>query len=517
MREDEENKKCLKDLCLTNPSYDKMRIEQTKGDLLEDSYKWILGHSDFNRWRYDDQCRLLWIKGDPGKGKTMLLCGIINELKSTPADSLLSFFFCQGTDTRINNSRAVLRGLIYLLLEQQPSLLSHVREKYDHAGRSLFEDANAWVALSEIFKSILQDPSLKSTYFIIDALDECVTGLPELLEFTAQNSFTSSRVKWIVSSRNWPNIEERLETAAQKVRLCLELNAESVSNAVSIYIQHKVDRLAQQKKYDNDIRHSVQEYLSENANNTFLWVALVCQNLEKISRRKTLSMLKVFPPGLGSLYKRMMEQICSLEDDDVQLCKGILALVTIVYRPITVTELVSLVESLTHLSDDSESLYEVIGLCGSFLTIRENVVYFVHQSAKDYLIKHTKSDIFPHGYAEGHRIIASRSLRAMSTTLRRDIYSLQDPGCSIAEVKSPDPDPLTPIRYACVYWIDHLCEIESGHDEFGLGNNGKISVFLKEHFLHWLEALSLMRSMPSAVAAIRKLENLLNVRIHSYL
>lgn len=74
----------------------------------------------------------------------MLLCGIIDELlKSKDHTYLLSFFFCQATDSRINSATAVLRGLIYLLVLEQPSLISHVREKYDHAGRDLFEDANA--------------------------------------------------------------------------------------------------------------------------------------------------------------------------------------------------------------------------------------------------------------------------------------------------------------------------------------------------------------------------------------
>ena len=70
---------------------------------------------------------------------------------------LLSFFFCDATDVRINNATAVLRGLIYLLVDQQPSLIRHIREKYDHARKELFEDANAWIALSEIFANILQD------------------------------------------------------------------------------------------------------------------------------------------------------------------------------------------------------------------------------------------------------------------------------------------------------------------------------------------------------------------------
>jgi hypothetical protein len=274
--------------------------------LLEDSYRWILENSDFQRWRDDQQSRLLWIKGDPGKGKTMLLCGIINELeKSMSKTGILSYFFCQATDSRINHATAILRGLLYLLLNQQPSLVSHVQKKHDHAGKALFEDANAWTALCEIFTNILRDPNLNNTYLIIDALDECQIDLPKLLDFIVQQSPVSSRIKWIVSSRNWPNIEERLERAGHKVRLCLELNPESVSTAVGSFIQYKVSQLAEGKKYDSKTRDAILDYLSLYADGTFLWIALVCQNLEKIPRWKAVSKLGTFPPGLDSLYERI--------------------------------------------------------------------------------------------------------------------------------------------------------------------------------------------------------------------
>jgi hypothetical protein len=198
-------KACTKDLRLTDPYDDKNRIEDTKGGLLEDSYCWVVKNPEYQQWRNDQQSRLLWIKGDPGKGKTMLLCGIINEFeKSLSKSNLLSYFFCQATDSRINNGIAVLRGLIYMLIKQQPFLLSHVLNKYEEAGKLLFEDANAWVALCDILTNILNDPNLQSTYLVVDALDECTDGLPALLDFVVQTSSTSSRIKWLVSGRNWP-------------------------------------------------------------------------------------------------------------------------------------------------------------------------------------------------------------------------------------------------------------------------------------------------------------------------
>jgi NACHT domain/Heterokaryon incompatibility protein (HET) len=508
-----EDQECIQHLRLTDPRDDKKRIEETKGGLLGDSYCWILDNEEFRQWRDDKHSQLLWIKGDPGKGKTMLLCGIIKELeKSMSKTNLLSYFFCQATDSRINNATAVLRGLVYLLVDQQPSLIFHLRKKHDHAGKTLFEDANAWIALSEIFINILQDPSLNNTYLIIDALDECVTDLPKLLDFVVEKSSVSPRVKWIVSSRNWPDIEEQLERAGHKVRLCLELNAESVSTAVGIYIRHKVLQLAQRKKYDDKTRDAVLDHLFLNANNTFLWVALVCQNLEKIPRWKTLAKLNAFPLGLDSLYERMVEQICN--SDNADICKRILASIAIVYQPITLKELTSLVEMLEDMSDDLESLGEIIGHCGSFLTIREGTIYFVHQSAKDYLFTKVFDEIFPSGRGEAHYVVFSRSLQVISRTLRRDIYSLCALGYPIERVKQPDPDPLAVSRYSCIYWVDHLCDWNSNsytNHKVDLQDGGIVDVFVRKKYLYWLEALSLCRSMSKGVLSMAKLEALIQV------
>ena len=209
----------------------------------------------------------------------------------------------------------------------------------------------------------------------------------------------------------------------------------------------------------------------------------------------------------------MLEQIRN--SDNADLCKRILASIAIVYQPITLKELTSLVEMLEDMSDDLESLGEIIGLCGSFLTIREGTIYFVHHSAKDYLVEHTSAEIFLDGRTEEQQRIVSQSIKAMDKALQRDIYNLRHPGCSIDKVEHPDPDPLAPIRYACVYWVDHLCEIKSSHNKVGLYDNGTIDVFLRKHFLYWLEALSLMKSISNSVFAIAKLIGLLTVSCHS--
>lgn len=91
--EEDKDQQCLKDLRVTDPRMDKKDIEERKGGLLRDSYAWVRQHANFKRFRNDGASQLLWMKGDSGKGKTMLLCRIIDDLER---DSSVSpfYFFC---------------------------------------------------------------------------------------------------------------------------------------------------------------------------------------------------------------------------------------------------------------------------------------------------------------------------------------------------------------------------------------------------------------------------------------
>jgi hypothetical protein len=80
------------------------------------------------------------------------------------------------------------------------------------------------------------------------------------------------------------------------------------------------------------------------------------------------------------------------------------------------------------------------------------------------------------------------------------MWNLQDPGSTVKNV--PDPDPLASIGYSCVFWVDHLCKADHRNE---LSDDGAIFDFLREHFLHWLESLSLINKLSDGVLSIRKL------------
>ncbi|KAH5348537.1 hypothetical protein HBI49_198020 [Parastagonospora nodorum] len=396
------SEKCIQDIRLTDPS--------------------------FEQWHHDPLSRLLWIKGDPGKGKTMLLCGVVNELEKTSRGATVSYFFCQAADSRISSVTAVLSGLLVLLLSQHPSLIHHARAK-----------------------------DLPTTYLIIDALDECTTDLPKLLDFIMKQSTKHTCVRWLVSSRNLPRIEEKLHFADSKMRLSLEVNAFSVTNAVAM-----------------------------------------------TSKWNVLNKIGSFPPGLTPLYRRMLRQIS--ESDDHELCKLVLATVTLAYRPLALEEVVALNKQLQDIGDDTDLVQQLISRCGSLLTIQSGLFYFVHQSAKDFILAEGVQEVFPSGKDHVHRIFLTRSIETMSKDLRRDIYSLADLGCGIEEVTKPDTDPLVASRYSCVYWVDHLC-----NSNLETLDKDSVDAFLRNKYVYWLEALSLEVSMIKGVISMEKLHSLFQV------
>ena len=182
-----------------------------------------------------------------------------------------------------------------------------------------------------------------------------------------------------------------------------------------------------------------------------------------------------------------------------QRCKNVLAATFLAHRPLSLSELVVVAGLPAKINPRT-----IVDRCGSFLTIKDETVYLIHQSAKDYLGDNYTTRLQPAGIAQGHMDIGIRAIDAMSSMLRRNMYNL-DLGFKPENMTPPDPDPLAPIRYSCVFWADHLCSLNSSRFLGELTKDGKVFGFLKECFLRWLESLSLIGQLSSGLLAIRKI------------
>jgi hypothetical protein len=202
-------------------------------------------------------------------------------------------------------------------------------------------------------------------------------------------------------------------------RLQLELNATAITEAVHYFIEHKVKEFADEKRLKDDMRTKLYEYLVANADDTFLWVALVYEELAKldVAPRHILQVARSFPSGLTNLYERMM--VVVRQSRDKKFCEAVLALSAVAIRPLTLLEIATLDGRLEDVSEDPEAINDIARSCGSFLTIREDTVHLVHQSARDYLIQ--DSEIFPLGTTQQHYEIFLNSLNTIHRKLHRNM------------------------------------------------------------------------------------------------
>ncbi|KAJ4141740.1 hypothetical protein NW768_000957 [Fusarium equiseti] len=501
--QNDEDRDCLRALHVTDPRLDKQRIQIQKRGLQPELCDWIFTSTAYEQFMADNSKRILWINGLPGKGKTMLACGIIDGLRRSLRP--LAFFFCEGSAAKDNLSgeTAVIRGLIYMLLDYQPSLMSIMRPHYDKMGEKLFHNHNSSIILVQILTEMLQDPCLHEAIVVIDALDEC-SGRSSLIDVINDLS-QSCPAQWILTSRPWPEIKTELSGAQGIISLSLEDEKESVSKAVKSYIDTTVDRLVKRWGDDADLKTTIAEYMYSQAGNTFLWVSLVCKRLasSRISKRCVMDVLKSLPDTLDKLYDEMLVRIVDSVEKDRLI--QILATVCISYRPLTPAELATLMDDTKE-----DDVADAIDWCGSFLDCQNDGIFLVHQSAREFLVNKNPSKIFPKGLEFQHHSVFLKSLEALSTLLKRDIYQLGNPGLSSAQISTPDPDLLAPIRYSCVYWVDHLksskLQYETGDHE--LGDDGLVHRFFRTKYLNWLEALSILCRLSEGILAVHKLEAL---------
>jgi hypothetical protein len=522
MRIDTENRKYLDDLFVVDPQHDMTTIESKKDKLLDAAYNWILGtpaYKAFTNWNPEESAlppyRLLWIKGHAGTGKTMLLIGIIRELSKQLAllAPHISHFFCQGTVKTRNSATAILRSLMWMLLLQQPHLITGLREKFKVPLPKLFEDESAFSTLSDAFESTLED--LRSpVYFIVDALDECDRanqGLGKLIKLISTSLTRSDKVRWLVSSRPMVDVLAKLNIA--DISGIVDLDAQSLDGPVDAYINHKLSTLEGRDGYDPDTLRAVSDEIYGRAEKTFLWVALVFKALDEededlnpVHGSYAPEIVKEIPPGLSDLYDHMMTRIEKGKRRDPQYCKNVLLAATLAYRPLSLREL-AVLAGLRPKSDPEPQT--IVNQCGSFLATNEETVSLIHQSAKDYLDKNHKSRLQPGGIAQGHTDITRRSIDAMST-LKIDIYDLRQYGFQSKDITPPEEDPLARIRYSCVFWLNHLRDaIKENPENNKLCNLG--FDFLKVHLLHWLESLSLLHKLSDGIISVRELLNVVQV------
>ncbi|RFU29581.1 hypothetical protein B7463_g6767, partial [Scytalidium lignicola] len=240
------------------------------------------------------------------------------------------------------------------------------------------------------------------------------------------------------------------------------------------------------------------------------WFDPACQLTKVLEYRSKAQQSEM--DKLDATYRPILDQLIvggskAAKRSLVDEFKTVVGPIVLLAEPLSISSLARLLEI------PKRSIYRRLGSLHSVLSVPDSLEYPVrmfHLSFRDFLVDSSKQKTNPFwiNEAETHCRIAIRCQELLDSSghLKKDICGLEKPGINHSSIDPEAIDLCLPIdiRYACQYWVYHL--EQSGAR---LTDSHQAYIFLKCHFLHLLEALSLLGKLSESVAMIRSLQALI--------
>ncbi|GAB1205469.1 hypothetical protein APSETT445_004145 [Aspergillus pseudonomiae] len=495
-------------------------------------------------WSNDAQGEpILWLQGMAGTGKSTIARTVASAFyngtsllgqETLPSEACLggSFFF-DHRDEDCRNPRKLFptlaRGLVEVLPEIQQSLCDGIRSHHATYAQSL---DTQWKHLIFNPLKMLKTALPVTILFVLDALDECQAGtredqddISDILALLSQvRELNTVRVRVLITSRPETHIRYRFSEIPEGIRdetVCKirRLDGEEVT-------ADDITRLVEYRLWEIRRKHDLPrnwpgeeriEQLAEKADGLFIYAATVCRFLSTANRKTIEDRLGRILAGdvgetakesLDGMYTRILQVVLTGEVDNDQamsdLFKQVVGPILVLSRPLSIIALSRLIE--VELSDTRwlmEHLYSVLEMPQG----DHGPIQLLHLSFRDFLLasQRCKDSHFWIDEKQSHRNLYQHCLKVMSNTLRRDICCLEDPGIHVTDIKPSVVHEFLPeqVQYACSHWLDHLQQ-----SDIVASNDARLYDFLRTHFVHWLEAMTVMGSIPIAIMILNNLTTL---------
>lgn len=409
---------CVRHLLLVDPRESKDMLKARKGARVHGTCEWFLSRSELESWQRSSSPRtsIFWLYGHPGTGKSTLTIHLVEALEEQFRHGnhpLLAYFFCDNTSKDQNTATAVLRGLLYQLCMLRPVVLAQILlPEYGAKGVKLFDSFQSlWHVFDTVVNTITDE-----VVIIIDALDECDQTSQHLLLQKFEHH--CSRVRFFITSRPYPAIREVLEDyVAKDLSSFTQIEAD-----INLFISDKVSKLALRKKYTPRLRKEVTDLLTSRAEGTFLWIGLACAEMQRLSARAGLDLLKCLPSGLNFIYQRLFERAItdSIEAQErTEDITNILKFVAVAIVPMTVGQLSSACKLYQDEPERERDLFtrEKIEACRFMVVVDDKYVRLLHKSVKDFLFG-SITDHFP-SLLIAHADLAHRCVAHLIESFRK--------------------------------------------------------------------------------------------------
>ena len=404
------------DAIFTHNEYERALIAHVEG-----TCTWILHRKVFHNWIDQNSSssvgKILWIRGYPGFGKTVMAASLTRELEQT---MLAASFFCFFGDERKRQPLSILRSWIAQLVQSSDDALKLAKEPYLLKKLPKATETDLW----SLFKRLCV--GLGRFALILDGFDECVDEQIEtrshvLLDArqrfvkNLEESIENTDVLVLILSRESSELRNRYRRNLETISTLLswsqyEISREDTYDDIQSYAKVVVEQRLPRKS--EELKQDIAERLVRKSHGMFLYISRIqARIMSSMGATKLRSLIDKVPSGLDEAYERDLERIIALEEDDKERALAILRWTLFARFPLTVRELT---EALLVPMNENEPLAaafpsedlpdewnedyineQIIGLCGSLVDLRgaeaqrpikDQTVNFVHYTIKEYLV-----------------------------------------------------------------------------------------------------------------------------------
>ncbi|KAM0293687.1 hypothetical protein ACHAPM_011557 [Fusarium culmorum] len=499
-------------------------LPNTRQELLDDVDYWI---GDPN------SKTVYWLNGMAGTGKSTIARTVAHS-RSKRGDLGASFFFKRGEMDR-GNLNKLISTLAHQLALSTPGVALFIKKALDN------NPAVVGKSVKEQFEKLIQEPLSEATttattppsvVMVIDALDECdqEADIKLLINIFSQAKTLRPHLRVFLTSR--PELPIRLgfsEVQGSYQDLVLhEIPAQIVEHDIVVFLNDEFKKIrhdfnmtvSDERKLPLDWpgRPTVQS-LAQMAVPLFIFAATVCRFIGDRRRSPQRRLQTVLGHGkrshgsqLDQTYAPILRsQITSLPKEEreeiIRDFRVIVGSIVTLASPLSVIALSCLIDVPPEAVDERlDALHSVL----SIPLERTIPVRLLHLSFRDYLI--TEESEFQVDKKHIHQSLAKHCLRIMRGGLQKNICGLSFPGMrrSAVDLRQLEKSMPSQLQYACMHWAYHQME-----DNPNLDDDNEVYDFLTTHFLHWLEAMSLLGRVEECLDSLRSLARWLEVEGHS--
>lgn len=475
------------------PDEDLESLDATK---LGGSCEWFTRGENFQTWQesHSQSYPYFWLNAQQTAGKSVMAAHVIRVLESVNAN--YSYYFFKHNDRSKTTLSGCLRSLAYQMslsdirISQKILLLKEESVRLD-----LKNELAIWRKL--FIDGIFEIPQDRPYFWVVDGLDESTS--PVNIMSLLSKGCNGFPLKVFMTSRPTSDIVRDVSLLDGFVHIC-EIAAQDTQQDIELYLEANMKALP---LVDDLSRQSVTKTILEKSGGSFLWVALVLEELRTaFSSNDIQQILSVVPPGMDPLYQRALNMI-SQTNRGKHIIKAILSWTVCALRPLTLEELEFALE--LDLKEKGIALEKFIASnCWQFVQVEGGKVSLIHDTVRVFLLREDLESEFAVNKIASHSRIVDICLLYLSSDQMKPPRSQKLLHLYQSKIKKRSPF----VKYASQFFSQHLRRSNTRD----IPRLQSFCSFLNGNIFSWIEHIARTGNLQHLVQASKDMKGYLQAR-----